>query len=548
LSGCADFIDVFRPAFLALVGALLLIQPLRGAAPAQFSIVGRWMGTADALILVHCEFRPNGQFEWTQFHANENEPGAILGRYVLRETRPSREIEMFDLSVPELKGVRMVWSVEMAPATTFKLVNKGPTVARFGTNAIYFGREAPSTPQLPAPLLVPHYTNSLGSNQLTWTRRRFEGVHLLFEHASTNAPDEWQFAACRKSLLADVIPADVPRKFFGRGDREGFWEFSERWGDNSLLLRHGEVWLARLSNNPAVIRALHLGAEPNGMPRFSVKTLHVASALGPQDEPKPLARLSLDGDEYFNVTVETVTPQTVTIAHSRGVAALNPKRLTAEMKIALGIDTSKTSEPSEVTPKASGNSLRLGELFSQKRLDEAVMAPNALEGFKEYFRGAGISLKHVLVSVFLYYVANCICLFFICRKAEHRSWFFIWFPYVKWFPLFRAAGMTRFWLAVLIASVWLNILYRVSLLLNPSLKTSVFFLESFLFLDLGMAILHLVGCIIWCFRICAVLGKPSWLGCLLIFPLTQLLTLAYLAFGGRRDVIPAAPNTGMRYA
>lgn len=541
---------MFRPAFLALLCSLFLAHPLSAAAPAPFSIVGFWHGK-DGEIVVLCEFRPNGQFEWTQFKRGEEKPRPILGRYILREAKAFLELEMFDFSVPELQGTRTVWNVQTAPEHSFVLRNKEARPNRFGTNALHFVQNAPATPPLPARLLKADYTNSIGSDRLAWTRRGIEGVHLLFESASTNAGDAWQFAACTKAAVEGVTIDDVPRKFFGHHNRDGFWEFSERWGENSLLVRQGEVWLARLSNNPTVIHALHLGAERNGMPRFTVKTLAAPHAVGSEVRPKPLDRISIDGDEYFNVTVESVTSKTVTIAHSRGLASLNPLKLTPEMKTALGIKLAPLpSQPAVragTAPAKSDEPLRLGKLFSMERFDAAVTSSHPGRAWREYFAGAGISIKHVVVSVLLYYFACCICLFFICRKTQHPSWFFIWFPFVKWFSLFRAAEMGRCWMVTLLASFWESFLSRVLERLNPALETSLPYLWTTGVLGLITGMLHLVGCAVWCFRICQVLGKPAWLGVLLIFPPTQLLTLGYLAFAPARHGADL-PGTEVQYA
>jgi len=421
------------------------------------------------------------------------------------------------------------------------LSNQGQRPSQFGTNAMFFDLIPERLYSLPARTLAPEGTNQIGSQFLTWHRYHPDGVHLLFAIPSAGPTAQWQFAACDKKLLEQVSAEDIPDRFYGLGDLEGFWTFSERWGENSLLARHGEIWFARALNNPTNVHAVEVRVGRNGLPRFSAAMFASSATSSLPTETKRLTRISINGIEYSNVVVESVTAKTITIAHSRGVAALNPQKLTPEDRRALGLKTHSSGEPAEAATKSTLRLPRIDALFSKDRIKAAFLDP---DGMEEFGRNAGISKTTVAVFFFSFYLFHCLCFFLICRKADQPSAVMVWIPLVQCYPIYRAAGMARFWFVALMGDVVFRVtvflLAYSGLISRPSPQAAlliVFFL-------LMLTLIHVIGWIVWCFKICPALDKSAWLGLLVLFPLTQVFTLAYLAFSRKGD--SAATHDGIK--
>jgi hypothetical protein len=74
-----------------------------------------------------------------------------------------------------------------------------------------------------------------------------------------NTSNVWSFAPCNKSRLADVTVADLGAVFCAAGENEkGRTTFGTNWskarrGENAVLVREGQVILARHSAQPSTI-------------------------------------------------------------------------------------------------------------------------------------------------------------------------------------------------------------------------------------------------------------------------------------------------------
>src|SRR5207247_230272 len=89
----------------------------------------------------------------------------------------------------------------------------------------------------------------------------------------------------------------------------------------------------------------------------------------------------------------------------------------------------------------------------------------------------------------------------ICEKAGKKAGFLIWLPILQLFPLLRAARMSPAWFLVCL-----------------------------------LPLINLVPLVAWCLRIAKACGKSQWLGILLLFPVTTLFALLYLAFANGGQV------------
>jgi hypothetical protein len=88
----------------------------------------------------------------------------------------------------------------------------------------------------------------------------------------------------------------------------------------------------------------------------------------------------------------------------------------------------------------------------------------------------------------------CTCCSLICKKTGHPGGLVVWLPVFQMIPLFRAAGMSRWW-----------------------------------FLAMFVPLLNLVGQVLWCVKITQARGKGFLTAVMLILPVTNILAFLYLA-------------------
>ncbi len=101
-----------------------------------------------------------------------------------------------------------------------------------------------------------------------------------------------------------------------------------------------------------------------------------------------------------------------------------------------------------------------------------------------------------LVFGLAFYVFFCFCALRICKKAGKDPGVLIWIPIVQLIPMFQAAK------------------------LNP-----------LLILALLIPVVNIVvGVWLW-WKLSEALGKPGWLGVLMLIPLVNIGVILYLAFG-----------------
>ncbi len=252
--------------------------------------------------------------------------------------------------------------------------------------------------------------------------------------------------------------------------------------------------------NPWILRCLSLAV---------VCLFHVAlcAAPPPQDAGSTvkLPLLQTPSGSYTNVTVVLVTPPDIHIRHDGGVKNIPLAELNSTVLRQLGL-APEAEAAEQLEAEAAGDAAGDGSFFG---LDGP-------EGFQNLdvsrFLG-GAALSGGLVFAFLGvsligYLFTCYCYMRICRNAGHEAGFLIWLPIVQMIPLFRAAGMSPWWL-----------------------------------LALFVPLLNLVAIILWCFKIVSACGKSAVWAVLFLLPLLNLIAFLYLAFstpGGRTPSQPTA--------
>jgi hypothetical protein len=119
-----------------------------------------------------------------------------------------------------------------------------------------------------------------------------------------------------------------------------------------------------------------------------------------------------------------------------------------------------------------------------------------------------VALMVIGVVGFVFYLFFCYCYMLICKKAGDEPGIMIWIPILQVFPLFRAAGMSGWYV-----------------------------------LGMLLPFINIIISIMWCFKIVSARGKsPVW-AVLMILPFTNLIALLYLAFSGSEGMGDAEGST-----
>jgi hypothetical protein len=243
----------------------------------------------------------------------------------------------------------------------------------------------------------------------------------------------------------------------------------------------------------------------------------------------PIARVFIGGNVYSNVVVETVSAKSVTFFHSRGMATVNPQKLSHVERQALGLEAPPPPAPS-VSATGNNSTTNRSAANSIPLWDTVQRAMTATNGPAALLRRSHVSLPVAAASAIAVYLFICFCLMNICAKAGPPAPLLAWIPLLQVFAIYRAAKMAPFWFALLMCDVILR-LSIVWLAVQGVFKNAPQLMVTIAFVIVGvMSLIHAVGWIIWCFRICTARDKNPALGILVLIPCTQVPALAYLAF------------------
>jgi hypothetical protein len=207
---------------------------------------------------------------------------------------------------------------------------------------------------------------------------------------------------------------------------------------------------------------------------------------------------------YSNVVVKTKTKTDLFISHTNGFANIKVRDLDRSTQLQLGY---------QVEAEPSTNSLALN--FTPEKIAEQIEMQIPLQAREQWERAAWETQEilaqlppwfpYAILGAFaLLYLLFSNCCRQICRKAGKPSGALIWVPVLKQIPLFRAAGMSPWYvLSNLVFPVWL-ILY-----------------------------------IVWAFKIARARDKGPVIGFLLLLPGLQVFAFLYLAWSaGQGDPTP----------
>ena len=232
--------------------------------------------------------------------------------------------------------------------------------------------------------------------------------------------------------------------------------------------------------------------------------------------------VSLGGVVYSNVVLESTSEKTITFSHSRGMASVNRQKLTLDDRVALGL-----AKPPPTNSVTSTNQFGTNAVVGVEQLHKAFDASREVQ---KQLLDAGVSLKAVGAGAIVLYLFFCFCLLMICSKANQPSPLLVFIPLLQILPAYRAAKMSPFWFRILMVDVVFRatvgvLTYTGHIGRLPQAVAIVLVVVMAVF-----TLIHLIGGIIWCFKICIAREKSPLVGIFMLLPCTQVLALAYLAF------------------
>ncbi len=198
---------------------------------------------------------------------------------------------------------------------------------------------------------------------------------------------------------------------------------------------------------------------------------------------------------YSNVTVTLKTGRDIHIRHDSGIGNIDISDLDDEVKSALGYaverkDNAEAGGAGKLMPAEwvsllpgarGGTSESAGERSPMPLEIPMVLSP--------------VAIAVVVAIGLLFHLFFSYCSRLICIKAGSEPGFMVWLPVLQIFPMFKAAGMSGWWI-----------------------------------LGLLVPILNLVVQILWCIKIVDARGKHVIWAILLILPVVNLVAFMYLAF------------------
>jgi len=244
---------------------------------------------------------------------------------------------------------------------------------------------------------------------------------------------------------------------------------------NSVQLLTLKVWRTRAGRNVLLAALLWVSG----------------SAVGAVDET--FATLGVGKVTYTNVTVLNKTRTDLFISHAHGMANIKVKDLDPATQASLGYQLEQ--------PKQN----RMEKVLQGPDITQFESDPRVQEFEEKLAERVGDTLEQVddriaigvVSGIVLSYLLFCFLCRSICVKTSNPPSALVWLPVLKQIPLFKAAGMSPWWL--------------LTAFLPP---------------------VFLLTYIIWSFKIVQARGKHPMFAVLLLLPGTNLLSFLFLALSG----------------
>lgn len=291
-------------------------------------------------------------------------------------------------------------------------------------------------------------------------------------------------------------------------------------------MRHLRLWTLLLGLLTALVASA-------AKPELSVPSIHVGKSV------------------YSNAVITASGTNRISVEHPHGLASLKIADLEVELAqqlLAAGVLTEQTLKantryqahlkaeqkaakererarnPQGPVAQYAGMEGSMGAQLGQ-RLEKAAGAGGRINPDKYVaMLGFGVVISILSIGI-LFHLLRCWCFFRIVRKSLGHGSLLVFLPLLQWLPLIKAAGMSRGWL-------WMPAFGLAMAYYQPPFPEEAPWAgQVYFFVTIGFVAVSALLFLIWCFKICRVLGSSPWLGLLLVLPLLELIPLLYLAFG-----------------
>ncbi len=218
-----------------------------------------------------------------------------------------------------------------------------------------------------------------------------------------------------------------------------------------------------------------------------------ASASAAVAAEENFTTLSVGKDTYTNVTVLNKTRTDLFISHAHGMANIKVRDLDSSTQVRLGYELEQ--------PKQN----RMEKVLQGPDITQFESDPRVQEFEEKLAEQIGDTLEKVDLRIAIGIVSGIVLLYlwfcFLCRsicvKTSNPPSALVWLPVLKLIPLFKAAGMSPWWL--------------LTMFLPP---------------------ISLITYIIWSFKIVQARGKHPLFAVMLLLPGANLLSFLFLALSG----------------
>jgi hypothetical protein len=229
-------------------------------------------------------------------------------------------------------------------------------------------------------------------------------------------------------------------------------------------------------------------------------------AASPVDET--FDTLSAGTNVFSKVTILNKTRNDVFFTHAKGMTSVKVKDLDPATQLKLGyqVEPPKPSTVEQVLQVANVQEVQ-EQLEADPRYQqaEAILSDHLGDALEKWDDRASYIVIGTITFVYLLFCFLCRC---ICVKTGNPPSLYIWLPLLKQIPLFKAAGMSPWWI-----------------------------LSNF------VPVLPLVAYVMWSFNIVKTRRKHLLFAVMLLLPLTNVIAFLYLALSG--DGSEEAGNRGV---
>ena len=206
---------------------------------------------------------------------------------------------------------------------------------------------------------------------------------------------------------------------------------------------------------------------------------------------------------YTKVTVLNKTRNDVFISHAQGMASIKVRDLDTATQLKLGYQV-EPAKQTAVEKVIEASDLRRFEDDPRVQEIEGELIRQAESYIELLDQNTMYAIVAFIVLSYLLFSFLCRC---ICVKTSNPPSPLIWLPFFKQIPLFKAAGMSGWWI-----------------------------LSNF------VPGLSLIAYMIWSIRIAQSRAKSVVWGVMLLLPVTNILAFLYLALSSDGRIKPARKN------